>query len=55
MVNQNNSSQESEKSPSDDDKNLINIAQYVKDVQQSHKGQYHLSTSGTQSIAVKWI
>lgn len=59
MVNQNNSSQESEKSPSDDDKNLINIAQYVKDVQQSHKrsipplDQWHPKHCGKMDLIIK--
>ena len=39
MVNQNNSPSDMGKIPLSDDKNLMNIAQYLKGVQQSHKGQ----------------
>ncbi|MFI7862513.1 DUF1285 domain-containing protein, partial [Acinetobacter baumannii] len=37
MVNQNNSPSDMGKIPLSDDKNLMNIAQYLKGVQQSHK------------------
>ena len=37
MINENDSSQQTGKITLSDDKNLMNIAQYLKDVQQSHK------------------
>ncbi|CAG69938.1 MULTISPECIES: DUF1285 domain-containing protein [Acinetobacter] len=59
MVNQNNSAQSVEKTPSVDDKNLMNIAQYLKGVQQSHKrsipplDQWHPKHCGKMDLTVK--
>ncbi|SPL71627.1 DUF1285 domain-containing protein [Acinetobacter stercoris] len=59
MVIQNNSTSEVNNSPSSDDKNLMNIAQYLKDAQQSHKRsippleQWHPKHCGKMDLSVK--
>ncbi|HCQ9886412.1 TPA: DUF1285 domain-containing protein [Acinetobacter baumannii] len=59
MVNQNNSPSDMGKIPLSDDKNLMNIAQYLKGVQQSHKRsippleQWHPKHCGKMDLTVK--
>ena len=59
MVNQNNSPSDMGKIPLSDDKNLMNIAQYLKGVQQSHKRsippleQWHPKHCGKMDLKVK--
>lgn len=59
MVNQNNSSHEMNQTTSLDDKNLMSIAQYLKDAQQSHKrsipplDQWHPKHCGKMDLLIK--
>lgn len=59
MVNHHHSSQETNQSTSLDDKNLMSIAQYLKDAQQSHKrsipplDQWHPKHCGKMDLKVK--
>ena len=59
MVKQNNSLEELKESPQKDDKNLLSIAQYIKDAQQSHKrsippvDQWQLKRCGKMDLSVK--
>ena len=59
MINENDSSQQTGKITLSDDKNLMNIAQYLKDVQQSHKrsipplDQWHPKHCGKMDLKVK--
>jgi len=59
MINENDSSQNTGKIVFSDDKNLMNIAQYLKDVQQSHKRsippleQWHPKHCGKMDLKIK--
>lgn len=59
MVNQNNSTSGIQNQPSADDKNLMSIAQYLKDAQSSHKRsippleQWHPKHCGKMDLKVK--
>ena len=59
MINENDSPQNTGKIVLSDDKNLMNIAQYLKDVQQSHKrsipplDQWHPKHCGKMDLKVK--
>ncbi|WP_130804077.1 DUF1285 domain-containing protein [Acinetobacter ihumii] len=59
MVNQNHSSQQTNEITSLDDKNLMSIAQYLKDAQQSHKrsipplDQWHPKHCGKMDLVIK--
>ena len=59
MINENDSSQQTGKITLSDDKNLMNIAQYLKDVQQSHKrsipplDQWHPKHCGKMDLRIK--
>ncbi|ENW97056.1 DUF1285 domain-containing protein [Acinetobacter sp. NIPH 1852] len=59
MINENDSSQNTGKIVFPDDKNLMNIAQYLKDVQQSHKrsipplDQWHPKHCGKMDLKIK--
>ena len=59
MVKQNNSLEELKESPQKDDKNLLSIAQYIKDAQQSHKrsippvDQWQPKRCGKMDLSVK--
>ena len=59
MVKQNNSLEELKESPQKDDKNLLIIAQYIKDAQQSHKrsipplDQWHPKHCGKMDLIIK--
>ena len=59
MVNHHHSSQETNQSTSLDDKNLMSIAQYLKDAQQSHKrsipplDQWHPKHCGKMDLIIK--
>lgn len=59
MVKQNNSLEELKESPQKDDKNLLSIAQYIKDAQQSHKrsippvDQWQPKCCGKMDLSVK--
>ena len=59
MVNQNNSTSEVQNQSSDDNKNLMSIAQYLKDAQSSHKRsippleQWHPKHCGKMDLRVK--
>ena len=59
MVNQNNSTSEVRNQPSADNKNLMSIAQYLKDVHSSHKRsippleQWHPKHCGKMDLTVK--
>lgn len=59
MINENDSSQNTGKIVFSDDKNLMNIAQYLKDVQQSHKrsipplDQWHPKHCGKMDLRIK--
>lgn len=59
MINENDSSQNTGKIVFSDDKNLMNIAQYLKDVQQSHKRsippleQWHPKYCGKMDLKIK--
>lgn len=59
MVNQNNSTSGVKQSPVPDDKNLMNIAQYLKDAQSGHKrsipplDQWHPKHCGKMDLKIK--
>lgn len=59
MVNANNPSDDAGKKPSSDNMNLMSIAQYIKDVQQSHKRvippleQWHPKHCGKMDLKIK--
>ncbi|WP_286731291.1 DUF1285 domain-containing protein [Acinetobacter sp. UBA1297] len=59
MVKQNNSLEELKESPQKDDKNLLSLAQYIKDAQQSHKrsippvDQWQPKRCGKMDLSVK--